>query len=167
MKGLILSFISILILLILTSCETMRGVESRQKLLKKIDNKDCITQAIKSVEGVNFLYPWVREGESKSWKGESISSKSYYFIYEIPELSSIEVSSQKGKVPVSQIIITEDNSSNPKFNSISYYNSFGHMNGGDYSGSEKDRAKELIKEIDTIVAKQCKLDAPIPDPTDR
>lgn len=166
MKFLKFSFASIFVVFMLPGCETMRGVESRKKPFTKIADKTCVNEAIKSVEGVRYIDSFTKDDDSKSWKNESISRKVHYFLYEIPELSNIEVSGQEGKGPRSQIIITEEKSSNPRFNSTSYYHSFGHMNGKDYSDYEKERAKQFIKEIDASVVDQCNLDISLPQPTE-
>ncbi|NCN40937.1 hypothetical protein GW916_06770 [bacterium] len=151
----------------LMGCETMRGVDSRQELSATITDKSCIVRAIKSVKDVQYLASNTKDEEIKSWKNEPIHRKLHYFIYEIPQLSKLKKSDQLNKKPISQIILTEETSENPKLTSASYYNSFGHMNGENYNDSEKETAKRLIRKIDMAVVNYCELKTNISEPRDR
>jgi hypothetical protein len=148
----------------LVGCETMRGVSSSKDPFVLISDKSCVKQAIASVKDVQYVESFTKNEENKSWKNEPIYVKIDYFIYKIPELANLNISSQPGKKPLSEIMIIEKKSENPKYNSISYYNTFGHLNGRDYRTADKDRAKEIVKKIDETVIKQCKLDLSIPEP---
>jgi hypothetical protein len=157
-------FLLYFLILGLVGCETMRGVSSSKDPFVLISDKSCVKQAIASVKDVQYVESFTKNEENKSWKNEPIYVKIDYFIYKIPELANLNISSQPGKKPLSEIMIIEKKSENPKYNSISYYNTFGHLNGRDYRTADKDRAKEIVKKIDETVIKQCKLDLSIPEP---
>jgi len=146
-------------MVLLSSCETMHGVDSHHKKFDPSTNKACIEKALRSLPEVQLKKHFTRVSDSKSFYGEPITQKVYYYIYNVPSLISEDLVSRVKRRPHFSIKIFEERSKNPKYYSDSYNNSFGHMNGLGYAEEDLESAEAMISKVDLAVKRVCDLNS--------
>lgn len=141
-------------ILMCLGCETLNvantGAGYRSENFPKLENRDCIEQALRSTANVEFISRRNETSEGKS----IIKNETRQFLAEV---FSYRISTAGGHLTEATYTITDQVSQDGKYEKTAVENAFAPIKAGPQSREQKQQAIDTLANVNKSVQTQCHL----------